>query len=273
MDADLAEIRKRDRMKNFAKRVMPVPLSVRTGDLPKRAASAVVMLAVAGTAFWLGGNWLDLFIGAVALATACEFIVLVLKATSKTLNRACGLIAGLAYIGTAGFILINTPAGLIFLIIGTVIFVDTFAYFFGRTLGGPKIAPRISPSKTWAGLLGGALGAASFQTLFFQFWPAVLCPIVVNFVDGAPNPYAFDHRCDYAPWNFDFLTVVQILGIGLIIAVIAQSGDFFESWLKRKAGVKDSSNLIPGHGGVFDRVDGLLPVVITVGAIAALAVG
>jgi phosphatidate cytidylyltransferase len=68
-------------------------------------------------------------------------------------------------------------------------------------------------------------------------------------------------------WPFDFVSVAQVLLVGLIAAVIAQSGDFFESWLKRRAGVKDSSNLIPGHGGVFDRVDGLLAVAFVLGVL------
>jgi phosphatidate cytidylyltransferase len=62
-----------------------------------------------------------------------------------------------------------------------------------------------------------------------------------------------------------------LLGAGL--ALVAQAGDFFESWLKRRAGVKDSSKLIPGHGGVFDRIDGMIPVAIAVGALGAIAAG
>ena len=116
-----------------------------------------------------------------------------------------------------------------------VIATDTGAYFSGRTIGGPKIAPKISPSKTWAGLIGGATlaGAVSAGSFIYNTGEFVLRPMLL---------IAF--------------------AIGVVLAVLAQSGDFFESWLKRKAGVKDSSRLVPGHGGVFDRVDGLLPVAI-----------
>lgn len=103
---------------------------------------------------------------------------------------------------------------------------DTGAYFSGRTIGGAKIAPKISPNKTWAGLIGGMIAAA--------------------LVMGGMALYA---QIDHAPVYFV---------LGAILAVIAQIGDFFESWLKRRAGVKDSGALIPGHGGVLDRIDGVL---------------
>lgn len=224
---------------------MRVPLAVRTSDLPKRAASAVVMLAIAGAALWAGGMVLDLFIAAVALACFGEFARLVWRAAEKPLFRLIGLPAGSAYIGLAAWVLIRIDElAILALIVVSVICVDTFAYFFGRTLGGPKIAPMISPSKTWAGLLGGAVGATLAIALF------VLTPVggddfVLGSIDGA---------------------FVLIL-LGTVVAICAQAGDFFESWLKRRAKMKDSSNLIPGHGGVFDRVDGLLPVALVFGSI------
>ena len=233
--------RKRDRMKRYARKVMPVPLSVRTGDLPKRAASALAMLAVASLAVWLGGIVLDILIAIVAALCVGELIRLVLRATKRPVARALGCVAGILYIGYAASLLIGIESkSLLLLIIGSVICVDTFAYFFGRGIGGPKIAPRISPSKTWAGLGGGAVGAFLALNLYFLF------------ADVAAVPVSSLH----------FL----VLG-GICIAIVAQSGDFFESWLKRKAGVKDSSNLIPGHGGVFDRIDGLLAVIIVEGTL------
>ncbi len=104
----------------------------------------------------------------------------------------------------------------------------------GRFIGGPKIAPAISPSKTWAGLFGGMIGAA------------LLLNITVYLGFGGPLPAD--------------LARLAVFGGGF--AIVAQAGDFFESWLKRRAGVKDSGALIPGHGGMFDRVDGMLPVCI-----------
>ena len=103
---------------------------------------------------------------------------------------------------------------------------DIGAYFAGRAIGGPKLAPRLSPNKTWAGLVGGVLLAALF---------------------GAAM-----HRSYGLPLRLTLATPA--------LAVVAQAGDLYESWLKRRAGVKDSGTLIPGHGGVLDRLDGLVPV-------------
>lgn len=236
---DLDSERKRDRLKRYAKRAVTVPLSVRTSDLPKRAASGLVMFVVTVFAIWLGGLVRDAFFVVVAFICMAELARLVKRATKRPLNRALGLAAGAAYIGYAAWLLtkIDTLA-LLLLLFGVVICVDTFAYFFGRTLGGPKIAPRISPSKTWAGLLGGAVGATT--ALFGYF-------IIGDVQLGREWPI--------------------LLLAGTLIAVVAQSGDFLESWLKRKASMKDSSNLIPGHGGIFDRIDGLIPVTILVGSV------
>ncbi len=219
----------------------------KTGDLTVRAASAIVMIAVAGVALWLGGRWLDLFIVAVALAAFTEFALLVIKATSNMAVRLGGLLAGAAYFALALLFLLGFPAPAVLVVIGAVVAVDIFAYIFGRTIGGPKIAPRISPSKTWAGLLGGVVGAT--------LWIALVVWTILN---AAASLSGDTPSIPASDWLFAPI-------IGAIVAVAAQAGDFFESWLKRKAGVKDSSRLIPGHGGVFDRVDGLLPVIILAG--------
>jgi phosphatidate cytidylyltransferase len=133
----------------------------------------------------------------------------------------------------------------VLLVLLAVIATDVGAYFSGRTFGGPKIAPSISPSKTWAGLLGGMGGAAMiFLGLLIVRWNVSV---------------SFD---DYPQWWWAMLA----LAAGILVAVVAQAGDFFESWLKRRAGVKDSGRLIPGHGGLFDRLDGLLAVLFLLGA-------
>jgi phosphatidate cytidylyltransferase len=103
---------------------------------------------------------------------------------------------------------------------------DTAAYFAGRAIGGPRLAPAISPGKTWAGLCGGMLGAA---------------------LSGA-----------LAAWLLGSGRLLQAAGLGALLALVAQLGDLVESGFKRAAGVKDSGTLIPGHGGLLDRVDGLL---------------
>ncbi len=104
----------------------------------------------------------------------------------------------------------------IFLVVAAT---DIGAFFAGRKIGGPKLAPKISPNKTWAGLLGGMVCASIFSYFFEVPYPILL---------------------------------------GLLLALVSQMGDLFESWLKRRVGVKDSSNLLPGHGGFLDRLDGLL---------------
>ena len=125
------------------------------------------------------------------------------------------------------------PAGgleLMLWLVITVCATDTGAYFLGRMVGGPKLAPKISPGKTWAGLLGGVICASLFGTLFAIMW-------------------------------FDFLVLPSLWEWGLmavLIAGTAQMGDLGESWLKRSIGVKDSGTIIPGHGGLLDRLDGFM---------------
>ncbi len=103
---------------------------------------------------------------------------------------------------------------------------DIGAFFAGRTIGGPKLAPKLSPNKTWAGLIGGVAAASVLALLLHVYYGL--------------------------PWRLTLATPV--------LAVLAQGGDLYESWLKRRAGVKDSGNILPGHGGVLDRLDGVVPV-------------
>ena len=249
-----APLRKRDRLKARAKRHVNLPLSLKTADLPRRAASAVVMLAIAGTAVWRGGAVLDGFIALVAVACLVEFVLLVMRGTRSLPLRLAAILGGAAYIGLAALGLARLDPYHVIAVLGVVIFTDTCAYFAGRAIGGPKIAPRISPSKTWAGLAGGMVGSAA--------WLATYMAIAHNDAGAARLADSFD------------ITGGEALGwvlLGALLAIAAQMGDFFESWLKRRAGKKDSSNLIPGHGGVFDRIDGLLPVALIVGLLAAYA--
>ena len=230
----------------------PLPLSLKTADLPRRLASAVVMLALTALAVGIGGLVLDAFIVVVALAALVEFTFLVLRATPNAFVRVMAVAAGAAYFGLAAAILVGAGTFLLLMVVGITVFTDTGAYFTGRAIGGPKIAPSISPSKTWAGLAGGM--AASVIWVFA--W--------VSAMDAPFFWPRFELGLNLSPQN---VTGAVALGAGL--AVVAQAGDFFESWLKRKAGVKDSSRLIPGHGGVLDRIDGLIPVVLVAGFIAS----
>ena len=120
---------------------------------------------------------------------------------------------------------INVGIEAVIWLVGVVILSDIGGYFAGRMIGGPKFWPAISPKKTWSGTAAGWICAAIWGFAFGGFGLAVL---------------------------------------SIVIAFAGQLGDILESWLKRRAGIKDSSNLIPGHGGVLDRFDSL------VGAISLL---
>ena len=220
-------------------------------DLAVRTASAVVMIALAGTALWLGGWWWTVFVGLIAAGILLEWMALVRGFALPVLAGALWTFAGVVYVGVATAMLLYlrtpmVPVSAIATILAAVIATDVGAYFAGRTIGGPKIAPAISPSKTWAGLIGGAIASAATVAALTVAWrtPGDLAP------PGIP---------------------LEALAIGIAIAIIAQTGDFFESWMKRRAGVKDSGRLLPGHGGLFDRMDGLLAVMAAGGLLFLLA--
>ena len=109
---------------------------------------------------------------------------------------------------------------------------DSLAYFTGRAFGRHKLAPLISPGKTWEGAVGGLIGVAIYAILCFSLgWKLM-----------------------------SFMNLSQMILLWLALAVAGIVGDLFESLMKRSAGVKDSGNVLPGHGGVLDRVDALLPI-------------
>lgn len=236
-------------------KTVEVPVSMRAGDLPTRLVSAVVLLALAGAALAIGGAVLDAFILLVALIGFVELVRLMLAVSPSWALRIIGVAAGAAYFGLAAAVMAGAGTFLLVMVIGIAVFTDTGAYFAGRAIGGPRIAPAISPSKTWAGLAGGMVAAAAWVFIWVR---------------------AIDSRAlGWLGPRFEIglnLSVANTLGgiaLGAGLAVVAQAGDFLESWLKRRAGVKDSSRLIPGHGGVFDRIDGLVPVAIVAGFLAA----
>jgi phosphatidate cytidylyltransferase len=253
-------------------------------DFSVRAASAVVM-AVAALGFaWVGGfpflcfwfaasvgvvwEWhrlvggerivLRVLAGAVALLAASSFGL-----RSEGLYAALALIAGAAATGAladrdhrlaaaagvfyAGAIAAGTNLlraspeyGLaaILWVFGVVWGTDVMAYVGGRRIGGPKLWPRVSPGKTWSGTIVG-VGAGA------------LIGAMVAWI-AAPGG----------------ASLVRLASLGVIVAAASQAGDLFESALKRRAGVKDSSHLIPGHGGLMDRLDGFTVAIIIAVAIA-----
>ncbi len=217
----------------------------KNADLRVRALSAIVIVAIALTVLWLGGWAWSAFVMIVAGGVLYEWRALVRGLDPSPLRETGWTLGGILYIAPAAAMLMLMREGErgfadVLTLVALVAAIDIGAYFTGRALGGPKIAPAISPSKTWAGLLGGILGATAVLTLSAKL------------SDAAP-----------AWW--------QVLGLAVLAAVVAQSGDFFESWMKRRAGVKDSGKLIPGHGGLFDRVDGLLAVSFLAALLAGLS--
>lgn len=249
-------------------------------DLAKRSLSGAILIAVAATALWLGGLAFWLLAVVAGLLMMAEWVELHgTDARTKRIGQfaisvplaimcplaagadpfALGLVAGAAffiaavtrrsalgwgavYVGVPIFALLDLRAApelgllLAFWAMALVWATDIGAYFAGRTIGGPKIAPAISPSKTWAGLAGGVIAATAFA-FALHVWTGLPFRLVM-----------------WTP----------------LLACVAQAGDFYESWLKRRAGVKDSGTLLPGHGGVLDRLDGLVPVAPVAALVAAL---
>jgi phosphatidate cytidylyltransferase len=117
---------------------------------------------------------------------------------------------------------------------------DSFAYFVGRSFGGPKLIPRISPNKTWSGAIGGSLAAMCVGGLMGSLQDA---------------------------------SAVWLALVALVVSIIAQAGDLFESWIKRCFGAKNSSELIPGHGGLMDRLDGFITAVLAAALIGVMRGG
>ena len=256
------------------------PRPSRWPDLRKRVLSAALLVPAAILCIWLGAEaWAALMAAAVALLAwewvrLCGFStkrlpglavpVLVLAAGVLALGEAWGwalallgigfvglwavaepprfrqavpgfwLAFGVPYIGCAGLGLIqlrgDATAGLVnvlflFLVVWSS---DIGAYLAGRRFGGPKLAPAISPNKTWSGAAGGLVAAMAVGIL----------------AATAMEPAA--------------VPLLRVALVAATLGLLAQVGDLFESWIKRRFHVKDSSSLIPGHGGLLDRLDGVL---------------
>lgn len=150
-------------------------------------------------------------------------------------------LAGAAYVALASSALVGLRddplygASAVVWVALSVVATDVGAYFVGRAAGGPKLWPSVSPGKTWSGLAGGVLAAAAVGAGFSAFTTGTL--------------------------------VHEVAGVSAVMAVVAQGGDLGESALKRRFGVKDSSRLIPGHGGLLDRLDGLLAAGLVAAAV------
>ncbi|MBC7495599.1 MAG: phosphatidate cytidylyltransferase [Sphingomonadaceae bacterium] len=205
-----------------------------------RVASLVVLAFVAGVTVYLSAA--DALI---VLAASAAVIGLFMRGFDR--KRAFWVSAGLLYCGLPMVALLwlrNIHDGLLFVafLFLVVWATDIGAFFVGRAVGGAKFAPAISPNKTWAGVFGG-IGAALVGSQFYSFTIIGLTSSIIPF-NGSSR------------WS------LEAAGTAILISATAIAGDLFESWLKRRAGVKDSGNLLPGHGGVMDRIDGLVPAAV-----------
>lgn len=202
-------------------------------------ASVVVILLLAFLGQFGPAGW------GIALATI-GVTVLASRQDSET-NR--WLPFGVFYLSLcflALFWLREGPQGrlILFWLLAVIWAADSGAYFVGRSLGGPKLAPQISPNKTWSGLIGGAIAAALASFLFLWLAKAI--------------------------WGLSLPAQASAVSAA-ILALVGQAGDLLESALKRRFGQKDSSNLIPGHGGILDRIDGLLAAGLALAALRFFA--
>lgn len=261
------------------------------GELVKRLGVAVIGIPVAVVLVYLGGYWLAGFAALLALAAAWEFAAMyrdgghpaaplvaaalaaayvllaaalsgeayVVSAALVTLVLASALVISTAPQARPGVMLMTSVFGglytgatlafalwlraaggaapglggaaVVMLPVAITWFGDTAAYSVGKAIGRHKMAPVISPKKTWEGAIAGFVAAAGGALLYVSLTRSLV------------------------PWT---MSAGELLGLGALLAVVGQAGDLFESRFKRECDVKDSSNLLPGHGGVLDRLDSLL---------------
>jgi phosphatidate cytidylyltransferase len=256
-------------------------------DLGIRTLSSAILIPAILLDVWLGDIWFHLLVALLAVMMAYEWCNIVHDRSSAqfalhTAGALCGafltlaldwpatlvflavisllsvglavgqqrklslwVLVGVPYVGlpAMAFVVLRggNHAGMLTIVWLLVVVwaADICAYFTGRLIGGPKLAPIISPKKTWAGLWGAVTG-------------------------GAAAGLMMGHWADSAGLLFPVV-------LGGFLAVIEQLGDLFESALKRRYGLKDSGRLIPGHGGVLDRVDGLVAATFCLAAIVIVA--
>ncbi len=189
----------------------------RWGDLRRRVVSAAVLAPLALACLWVGGWAWDVLVLLVVLGMLHEWWRMRLPLGLGLAGAAWSVLAGVAFVWLRSDVAVGR--GNVLFLVMLVWLTDIGAYLAGRLIGGRRLAPRISPGKTWSGAAGGLLAAA-----------------LLGFGAGRATGAA----------------------VAAGLSVLAQVGDLAESAAKRRAGVKDSGSLIPGHGGLLDRLDGML---------------
>ena len=254
-------------------------------DLLPRLISAILMAAIGTGAIWSGGVFLDLLLILVVSVMHWELGSMLnpLSKQAKWFSAVfCGLVLYSAFgsesmfgwiiilfLGAAvqigfffdekkiGFMVslaillcgyflhsfrLDFGVGFTLWLVGVVIATDLGGYFGGRLIGGPKLMPRFSPKKTWSGAIAGWIGALTVSVLV----------LIYSSVEAS---------------------LLSLLTLTVLLSLASQAGDICESALKRTCNIKDSSSLIPGHGGVLDRFDGLVGASLVLGLISPLLVG
>jgi phosphatidate cytidylyltransferase len=192
-------------------------------------AAGIVALAIGGLCLALGR--LEVALAVLALG----LIGVALLSTEKRGWAATGFCYAAAAEIASVLVRLDAVAGFVALILVLLIVwvTDIGGYFAGRGIGGPKLWPRVSPKKTWAGAIGGFIASLAIAAAFAGFGFGKMAPLLL---------------------------------LGAVLSIASQLGDLFESAVKRRFGVKDSSQIIPGHGGLLDRLDGFVAAI----ALAAL---
>lgn len=226
-----------------------VMIGSRPPRLLTRIAAAVTGIATLSTGLYL----------ATPVISFAFLIVLTMLVWLYNLSRKGPafhqILIGMLYVGFSMSVMIwlrnGTHDGLYHML--TVLFIvwasDISAYFAGKAIGGPKLAPKISPKKTWAGFFGSSVGAGIVAA-------AMACPHVQDYF----NVHTAGHL---GPLGYGVM--------GFILGAFGQMGDLFKSIFKRHYGIKDMGTLIPGHGGLFDRIDALLLVALIFGIVLMVA--